>query len=183
MGSPAEGQFATGYPERVLTPRLELRRWRDSDREAQAAIWADPDVLSWLRPDGGDPGAYAAESFERHRRHWEEHGFGPWAIVERESDAVIGWTGAAHPTFIPELADEVEIGWVLRRSYWGRGLAIEAARAALDAASEHLHAPRLISLIRPDNQRSIAVARRLGMAEAGEAFHPEANLRLRVYAL
>jgi RimJ/RimL family protein N-acetyltransferase len=172
----------SGYPERVVTVRLELRRWRESDREAQAAIWAEPAILASLRPDGGDPAAFATESFGRHLRHWDEHGFGPWAIADRDG-TVIGWTGAAHPTFIPELADEIEIGWVLRRSCWGRGLATEAATAAVDTAFEHLRPPRLVSIIHPDNERSIGVASRLGMVYASEALHPQVGAQLRVYEL
>jgi RimJ/RimL family protein N-acetyltransferase len=138
-------------------------------------------VLASLRPDGGDATALAGESFQRHLRHWDEHGFGHWAVVEGETDAVIGGSGAAHPTSIPALADGIEVGWVLRRPYGGRGLATEAARAAIETAHAYLDPPGLISLIHPNNERSISVARRLGMIEAGEAVHPELGVPLRVY--
>jgi RimJ/RimL family protein N-acetyltransferase len=70
---------------------------------------------------------------------------------------------------------------VLRRPYWGRGLATEAARAAIETAHAYLDPPRLISLIHPANHRSISVARRLGMVEAGDAVHPELGVPLRLY--
>ena len=56
----------------------------------------------------------------------------------------------------------LEVGWVLGRRYWGRGFATEAARAALHHAFSALGARRVISLIHPDNERSIRVAERLG---------------------
>ena len=60
------------------------------------------------------------------------------------------------------------MGWALRREFWGRGYATEAARVALDYAFTELGQPRVISLIRPENDRSIAVAARLGMTRHGE---------------
>jgi RimJ/RimL family protein N-acetyltransferase len=196
VGEPSNPRF----PEAVDTEHLHLRRWRPDDRDAYASIWADPDVWQSLRAgQPGDRAAIAAEAFERQLRHWEEHGYGVWAAVDRSSDEIAGWLGAAHPTFIPELSDEIEIGWVLARPFWGRGLATEGARAARDNAVAHLSPPRLISLILPTNSRSIAVAERLGMtpaelppahasfaakaAQCETVTHPELGVDLRVYEL
>ena len=173
-----------GFPEATDTERLHLRRWQPEDRDAHAAIWADPDVFDSLRAgQPGDPAELAAEGFQRHLRHWDQHGFGIWAAVDRSSEQIAGWIGAAHPTFIPELSEEIEIGWVLRRSFWGRGLATEGALAAADAASAHLAPERLISLILPTNSRSIAVAERLGSRPAETVVHPDLGVELQVYEL
>jgi RimJ/RimL family protein N-acetyltransferase len=96
---------------------------------------------------------------------------------------VAGWIGAAHPTFVPELAEEIEIGWALRRPFWGRGLASEGAAAAVPTAFAHLSPARVISLIDARNERSIAVARRLGMGHVRDVLHPATRAGLRVYAL
>jgi RimJ/RimL family protein N-acetyltransferase len=178
------GAEANNYPDTVDTERLHLRRLQASDRDQMATVWADPDVWESLRPgQPHDPAAAAAETLERHLRHWDEHGFGLWVAVDRSTGELAGWIGASHPTFVPELADEIEIGWTLRRSSWGRGLATEAARAAAEAATTHLSPARLISLILPTNTRSIGVAERLGMHPAETAFHRDAGLELRVYEL
>ncbi len=95
----------------------------------------------------------------------------------------MGWIGASHPTFVPELADEVEIGWTLRPALWGTGLATEGATAAVEAAFRALPVDRVISLIHPRNERSMAVAGRLGMSRAGEATPPDLGQHLIVYAL
>jgi RimJ/RimL family protein N-acetyltransferase len=55
-----------------------------------------------------------------------------------------------------------EIGWMLRRSFWGRGYATEGARMALQFAFTPLEQPQVISLIHPENAASIRVAQRLG---------------------
>ena len=56
----------------------------------------------------------------------------------------------------------VEVGWVIRRSRWGNGFATEAAREAVRYGFEEVGADHLISIIRPDNQRSIRVAEKIG---------------------
>jgi RimJ/RimL family protein N-acetyltransferase len=171
------------YPERVETDRLVLRRFEHADRGAFSAIWTDPAVRAALDPTGAFDPANAPERLAHHLGHWREHGFGLWAIEDRAGGEPLGWAGATHPTFVPDLAQEVEIGWTLRRAFWGRGLATEAADAAVDAAFTHLELERVVSLIAPDNRRSIAVAERLGMREDGRVQHAERGFELCVYAL
>ena len=171
------------YPESVETERLLLRRPRDRDRGAWIAIWADPAVWAALLPGRLPDLAYAIDRFEHHLSHWVEHGFGLWLVEDRATRTIAGWAGASHPTFVPELADEVEVGWTLRRPYWGRGLATEAARVGIDAAFEHLRPQRTVSLIHGVNRRSVALAERLGMRPNGTVEHRGAGLTLVVYEL
>jgi RimJ/RimL family protein N-acetyltransferase len=171
-------QTHSRFPERIETPRLVLRRWGEDDRDAFVAIWADPDVAASLHPGPG----YAERRFEHHLRHWDAHGFGVFAVAERESGEIAGWAGPAHPDFLPELEHEIELGWTLRRPFWGNGLATEAAAAALEAVVHALRPERIVSVIEPGNERSIAVARRLGMSDTGEVGRTAAGYELRVYA-
>ena len=171
------------FPETIVTPRLTLRRWREEHVEAMTEVWGDPDVWRALRPGEPFDPAFAGARAELHVRHWHERGFGLWVVEERASGELAGWVGPWHPTFVPELADRVEIAWTLRRPFWGRGLATEGAEAAVAAAFSHLAVDEVISLIHPENRRSIAVARRLGMRHAWEVRHPGIGLPLRVYTL
>lgn len=171
------------FPERVATDRLLLRRPRESDRGAWLGIWGDPSVWRALRPGLGPDPRYALARFDHHLRHWVEHGFGLWLAEDRATRTIAGWTGPAHPDFVPELADEVEVGWTYRRPFWGRGLAAEAATAAVAAAFSHLSAERVISLVEGGNVRSRRVAERLGMRPSGNVVHPEERVVLTVYAL
>jgi RimJ/RimL family protein N-acetyltransferase len=171
------------YPERTETERLVLRRWVAGDAPAMEAIWREPEVWRALQPNRSFDRDQWRSMLERHVRHWDIHGFGLWAVTTREQQEPMGWIGASHPTFVPELADEVEIGWTLRPALWGKGLATEGARAAIDAAFTELPPDRVISLIDPENHRSIAVASRLGMNPAGEAVPPDLGEPLTVYAL
>lgn len=171
------------FPERVETDRLVLRRPRESDRGAWLGIWGDPGVWRALRPGlGPDPG-FALGRFEHHLAHWRRHGFGLWIAEERATRTIAGWTGPAHPLFLPDLADEVEIGWTYRRPFWGSGLATEAATTAIATAFAHLPLERVIALIDSSNVPSQRVAARLGMRRFTTVEHPEARVPVGVYEL
>lgn len=135
----------------------------------------------WLRP-GTDPDPdFVASRIDHHLAHWGEHGFGQLAV---ELDGrTVGWVGPAHPDFAPELVEEVEVGWALRPTLRGRGLATEAARAAIAAGFEHLPIERLISLIDSRNAASKAVAARLGMRRSAEVGHDTLGIALEVHEL
>jgi RimJ/RimL family protein N-acetyltransferase len=145
-----------GPVPRLQTARLVLRGWHASDIEAHAAMSADPEVMRYF----GGP-FDREESWRRmatHAGHWALRGYGMWA-VEREADgALLGRVGLWNPEGHPGL----EVGWHLARHAWGQGYAAEAARAAIDWAWTVLEAPRLISLIHPENAASIRLAERLG---------------------
>jgi RimJ/RimL family protein N-acetyltransferase len=97
---------------------------------------------------------------ERNEHEWHEYGYGLVAIIERATGRFLGRSGLKYwPQF-----DETEVGWVLRADVWGNGFATEAGRACLDWGFGSLEIPYITAMIRPDNDRSIHVAERLGMA-------------------
>jgi RimJ/RimL family protein N-acetyltransferase len=162
---------------RLETDRLLLRPFCDADIDAYAAMCADPEVMRYM----GDRGVLTREDAWRQMAmlagHWHLRGFGMWAVEERSTGTFIGRVGLHFPDGWPDR----EIGWALARPHWGRGFALEAARAALTHAFEHLRWPRAISLIDPENRRSIQLAERLGEQPEGEA--TVRGHRVRVYAV
>jgi len=90
--------------------------------------------------------------------HWALRGYGLWAVEERASGVMVGRIGFWNPEGWPGF----ELGWMLRRSFWGRGYATEAARTALQHAFTEMNQEKVISLIHPENAASIRVAQRLG---------------------
>jgi RimJ/RimL family protein N-acetyltransferase len=155
----------------LLTPRLRLRGFVAADLDAYAAICADPEVMQHIG-DGGPVGRDIAwRQMAMFVGHWPLRGYGHWAVDEKVSDgrgghrwALVGRVGFLHPEGWPGN----ELGWLLARQAWGKGYAFEAASAARALGRDHLGITDLISLIRPDNQRSIALAQRLGAVNAGE---------------
>lgn len=148
---------------RLETERLILRMWRESDMGPYAEMCADPEVMRYV---GGVPMS-RPEAWRKLALvvgHWRLRGYGMWAVEERASGELVGRVGCWQPEGWPGF----EIGWALRRNFWGRGFATEAGRASLDYAFNELNQTHVISIIHPDNRASIRVAERLGEGLEGE---------------
>lgn len=151
-------------PVALETPRLLLRKLRESDWEPYAAMCADPEVMRYLGTGvilGRDD---AWRSISGMLGHWQLRGYGMWALESKRTGEFLGRAGFLDPPGWPGF----ELGWVLAKPHWGHGYAIEAARAALGYAFDVLRKDRVISLIRPANARSIRVAEALGETLSGE---------------
>ena len=145
----------------IVTPRLRLRTWRMTDGDAFASLHADGDVMH----DYGGP-IIRAESdakLARYMAAFAEHGYSRWAIEARDSGGFLGYTGCGPAVPDHPLGPHTDIGWRLVRSAWGQGYATEAARAALDDVFARLRLPRVLAYTAPDNARSQAVMRQLGL--------------------
>jgi RimJ/RimL family protein N-acetyltransferase len=125
----------------IETERLSLRLPRPADADAWSAATEDAEVMRFI---GGSAGA-ASQSIERFLERWDANGFGQYTTLPDAGDAA-----------------EVELGWALLRDHWGHGYATEAAEAVRYAAWADLELERVVSLIHPDNARSIGVDERLG---------------------
>jgi RimJ/RimL family protein N-acetyltransferase len=166
------------------TERLVLRSWRPSDRAPFARLNADPEVVEFLNDGIPYTRAQSDELFDAIQLHWEQRGFGLWCAAPREHpDACLGFVGLAVPSFLPSVLPAVEVGWRLARPAWGRGLATEGARAAVRHAFAELALEAVISIIDPDNARSIRVAEKLGMRPGAAHVHPRTRRRLVAYEI
>jgi RimJ/RimL family protein N-acetyltransferase len=160
----------------AITERLTLRHFHILDAEPMYKVFGDPEVMRF--GDGVQTkewvDTWIRTCLERYYQTW---GFGPYAVVERQSQAVIGYCGLF---FFPDIngQPEVEIGYRLARSAWGQGYATEAARAVRDFAFDCLGMQRLIAIIDPSNTASIRVAEKIGMRHETEVMfegytHPD----------
>lgn len=142
----------------IRTPRTVLRPWRKEDAPAFAALHADAEVMKDVN------GPLTREQSDRKMARYiaalQEHGFCRWAVDDRDGN-FIGYTGIMPiPTQFP-LAPGFEIGWRFVRSAWGKGLASEAAAAALKDVFERTPVAEVLSYTGPDNIRSQGLMRRL----------------------
>jgi RimJ/RimL family protein N-acetyltransferase len=170
-----------GMPD---TERLHLRRWRTTDREPFAALNADPEVVRYIGDGSPMTRAESDDLLNAIDAHWAQHGFGLWCAAPREDpQACLGFVGLAVPSFLPSVMPAVEVGWRLARPAWGRGLATEGAQAAVRHAFESLGLESVISVIDPDNDRSVRVAEKLGMRRGAAHVHPATGRRLHAYEI
>ena len=158
----------------LRTARLLLRQWRDDDAAAFAELSADPAVMQYLVPfaDRAAMDAWVAAA----RKHWQDHGFGPWVVELPGETPFIGVVGLSNSRFALPFAPAVEAAWRLSRPYWGRGYAYEAARAAIDDGFGRLGLDEIVAFTVPANRASRRVMEKLGMtrdpAEDFDFEHP-----------
>ncbi|MEU6311370.1 GNAT family N-acetyltransferase [Streptomyces sp. NPDC047014] len=162
-------------PTRPL-PAAQLRVPTDEDAHAWHRAFDDPDVMEFL---GGRAELSLYEEFTaRQRLHDARLGYCLWTLLDEEG-AVIGFTGAQPwPREDWGPVGEIEIGWRLARSAWGRGYAHAAALATLERVRA-AGVPHVVAMIDARNARSVAVAERLGMTLAEEFTSPRGNPGLR----
>ena len=141
----------------------------DEHREPFAAMNADPAVMEFF------PRPYSREesdaSFARILKHWNEHGFGVWAVeIQGQFAGVLGlWHVRFRATFTPA----IEIGCRLMPGFWRRGIATEAGAAALRYGFEELDLQEVVAYTIPANLRSRRVMEKLGLRYSEDFEHPE----------
>ncbi|ALS75892.1 GNAT family acetyltransferase [Planococcus rifietoensis] len=150
--------------------RLGFRRWKASDREPFAALNANPDVMEFFPKPLSRTESDAL--VDRIEAHFEEKGYGLWAVERKEDGAFIGFIGLLDVNFDIGIEGATEIGWRLDRVFWKKGYATEGAKACLAYAFDKLGKREIYSFTSTINTPSEIVMKRIGMEKAGEFEHP-----------
>jgi RimJ/RimL family protein N-acetyltransferase len=118
-----------------------------------------------------------AKQIEQFMRRWRDDGVCQWAAVDLATGRLIGRIGLLRHHDWPLAPSPIEVGWVLHRDYWGKGLATEGGKASMDCWRELLlDDAQLISITVPANDRSRAVMKRLGLTYRGTALWRSLNV-------
>lgn len=163
------------------TRRLILRDWEDADEQRFYEIMNTPGVMRHL---GGVQNAdqwHAA--FERIRGFTRDWGHTFWIVEAKADGEILGFCGLkrVNAPGAGDLTATPEIGWRLRESAWGKGIAKEAAIASLDLGFSRFGYDRIIAMTIPVNDSSQGLMKRLGMKRredldfTDERFGPEVN--------
>ncbi len=159
----------------IETTQLVLLPWTDEYGQELARIYADPEVIlhtTYRRPLSRNE---SMEVSARSSRLWQDYGFGPWAAIEKVSGKWVGRIGLNLLADWP-LEDKWEVGWLLDRTYWGRGLATEGGHAGLGFGFAAAKLERIISVTVPDNIRSRRVMEKCGLTYQGELCWRESDV-------
>jgi len=146
------------------TARLRLRELDDADAGFVLDLLNRPDFLRYI----GDRGVRDEDQARTYLRDgpvasYALHGHGLYAVERREDGRPIGLCGLVAREGLPA----PDIGFAFLPAFYGRGYALEAARAVLDDAGERLGLARVLAIVSPGNDRSIALLRKLGLRDAG----------------
>jgi RimJ/RimL family protein N-acetyltransferase len=145
---------------RLETERLIVRGFVPDDVDAVTDLMSDGEALAaWGAPLSRDE---VLVRIDRNLARYQADGFGRCAIVLRQTGELVGDCGLVRTEV--EGTPELELGWIVRRDLWGRGIATEAARAWCDFAFGALGLDRIVSMISEGNVASRRVAEKLGMA-------------------
>lgn len=143
----------------LTTARLTLRPFEPSEDIRLHRIMNEPDIMRYFpRTDPPDIDRVRG-LIARQLMQYETYTLGWWAVVPQGEKYFIGWNGLQ---YIAE-TDEVEVGYLLSRRFWGQGLTTEGARAALDYGFRTLGLPQIIGLTHPENTASQNVLKKCGM--------------------
>ena len=141
------------------TPRLILRELSLDDLDFVAEMLGDTEVMRyWPIPFSREE---SEDWIRRQTKRYEEHGHGYWLVVEKAADRSIGQAGLMITKV--DGIEEPSLGYIVHRPFWRQGFATEASGAVLRLAFNELEKQRVITLIRPENNPSLGVARKIGM--------------------
>ena len=141
------------------TYRLLLRPFQDNDFNDLLALYQNPEVTRYL--GGIRSRQQIQDKLAGIMAHWQQHGFGIWALFSKPDGSFIGRCGCwyKHDPSEPELA------YALTPPCWGKGLASEAAKAAIDMAFGRFKLPSIIAFAHAENHASHRVMTKLGMQQ------------------
>jgi ribosomal-protein-alanine N-acetyltransferase len=140
------------------TTHLILRPWTMEDADTLFLILQEPGILKYFPPT-----TFTLEKTQHYithqLKHWQERGYGHWAVTLKEDSRVVGWNGLE---YLPE-TDENEVAYLLSHLIWGRGFATEAAQLAVKFGLESAGLHAIIGLVHPGNVGSIRVLEKCGL--------------------
>lgn len=157
--------------DEMETRRLRLRHFTPKDVDELFRIYSNPELFKYMMNEVSPEKLILWEQtrtiVDCLIENWQKHRFGVWAVVYKNNQKLIGHCGFK---FL-ENTREVQIGYLLLKSYWGKGLATEAGSAALKYGFENAKFERVVAIARHDNIASRRVMEKLGMRYEKDAYY------------
>jgi RimJ/RimL family protein N-acetyltransferase len=148
------------------TARLILRPPCPDDLADLFAIYGDPDTNRFNPAGPLTDISQAASMLEEWIGHWQEKGFGVWAIATREApESIIGFGGLSMRMYLDEAL--LNLGYRFAVSAWGKGYATELSVESLDYGFVERGVEQIFAVVRPAHQASIRVLEKIGMQRIG----------------
>lgn len=147
----------------IETERLWLQPPQITDLDAFAAIYADADVMRFIK-DGTRTRPQTEETLQTLMAVWQQDNIGVWMVIDKTTQQILGLCGFFR---------QAELGYVFARSAWGRGIATEAARACLQYGFEVAGYQTIGAGALRENAASIHILQKLGMSPCPSAYFDE----------
>ncbi len=144
--------------------RLQYDQPAAKDFERFYAIHADPEN-NLFNPAGAMDRPTAVTAFDRLLQHWNEHGFGPWAIKLIGSETIMGFGGLSFRMYGEAL--KLNVGYRFDKAFWGYGYATELLVYTINYGFNTLQKGQLFAIVRPTHIASIKVLEKCAMQLTG----------------
>ena len=151
----------------LTTKRMHLRPLSSGDEDHLLKIFSDPVAMEFYL--GTKTQEDAEKWIEKTKKIYQEQQIGFLVCELKDTGEFVGICGLLPQS--PNGRDEIEVGYLFVRKFWGQGLATEAACACMDYGFHTKGYKRIISLIDPNNVKSIGVAERNGLKKEGETVY------------
>ena len=98
------------------------------------------------------------------RQQYIDNGIGRWAIIDKKTNAFMGWTGLKYVTDLTNShKNYYDLGYRLIKKYWGKGIATESAMASLKYAFEELKTDEVYAMADCENDGSNKILKKIGL--------------------
>lgn len=141
------------------TPHLILRPFTEEDIDRFHSILGEDDMLHYFPKTDPPPWDKVKTMVLGILKHWEERGYGLWAVEPRSQRVLMGRCGLQ---YLPD-TDEIEVDGLLSRAVWNKGFATEAAKASLRYGFHELKLDFVVGIVHPENMASRRVLEKIGM--------------------
>ncbi|GGG51155.1 GNAT family N-acetyltransferase [Epilithonimonas arachidiradicis] len=152
----------------IFTERLTLRKITIDDVDNIFQLDSNPAVMKYVGVPPVINKQESAKMVENIINQYEKNGTGRLAVIEKESNQFIGWSG------IKLLTEEVngfknvyELGYRFLPKFWGKGYATESAIASLDLGFNQLNADKIYAYADVENESSNYILTKLGFENKG----------------
>ncbi|WP_245833041.1 GNAT family N-acetyltransferase [Oceanobacillus timonensis] len=142
----------------LITERLIMRQFSEKDIKEFYEIVKKHEVGKWLGLGKGMSLGEAEGYVNKMIKHWTEHQFGVWALINTDSEEIMGHCGLR---FIDDTED-IEIIYLLDPKFWGKGYATEVGKEVIQYAFNYLGVDQLMARVRKNNRKSKKVIDKLG---------------------
>lgn len=153
----------------IETTQLRLRQFTLDDSDDLYQIYRHPELFKYMSNEKPLLWEQTKEVIDSFTENWQKHHFGVWAIIYKRNRKLIGHCGLK---FL-ENSKEIQIGYLLLKSYWGRGLGTEAATATLRFGFEVAKIEKIVAVAKPENIASRRVMEKVGMRYEKDAYYYE----------
>lgn len=153
----------------IETSHLRLRQFTLDDSDDLYRLYSNPELFKYMSNEKPLLWEQTKEVINSFTENWQKHHFGVWAVIYKRNRKLIGHCGLK---FL-ENSREVQIGYLLLKSYWGKGLGTEAATATLRFGFEVAKLEKIVAVAKPENIASRRVMEKVGMKYEKDAYYYE----------